>query len=196
MQSFLGWGQCKDVDEFIERVEEYNPQITITNNAPDEEPEQLTVEENSGYPEKPKDIVVEVTAEVVNEVEEETQESEKRIAEYLIPACADMIQHMCYKTFFDPDNKGFGVRVLPEDLASQMVEEMLKTFDKNRTIIKNKFKNYIQDRLGNYDYEIILCGHKQPLSQFCGNVAKCIMDLLHDEWSALVPAKKERKNKK
>ena len=196
LQSFLGWGRCENFDEFIEKVEECNPELKAMNTTSLAEPEQITIEDNSGYPEKQKDIVIEANAEEKVVIEEEAQENNKRIAEYLIPACANMIQHMCYKTFFDPDNKGFGVRILPEDLSSQMVEEMLKAFDKNRTAIKNIFKNYINKRLGQYDYEIILCGSKQPFSQFCGNVAKCIMDLLHDEWSALVPEKKERKNKK
>ena len=86
-----------------------------------------------------------------------------------------------------------GIKVPPDTLSEQMVEEMLKAFVNNRTIIKNKIKSYILERLGKYDYEINLNGRKQAFSQFCGNVANCIMDIFADEWATLKPKEKKKK---
>lgn len=194
IQGFLGYGKCSSINEFIEKIEEHNPELTAVPENKDSM--QLTIDDNSGYPEKPTAVIVEKVPEPAEEPEEVVSEWDKKLSDHLIPACANMITHMCYKTIFDPDNKGLGIRVLPDDLARQMVETMLETFSNNRTVIKTKFKNYIIDRLGKYDYEINLCGKKQAFSQFCGNIGNCIMDMFFDEWRALVPEKKERKKKK
>ena len=214
IQSFLGWGTCKSFDEFIEKVEAYNPQLLPGDCvadcvAEDPEPEQITFDDFSGYPEnneanrdetsaEPSAVPdEEVSAEPEAMPEEETtSEWNKSIADHLIPACAKMLSHMCYKTIFDPDGKGLGIRVLPEDLASQVIETAFKAFQDNRTVIKTKFRNYIAERLGQFDYEISLCGRKQGLTPFCGNIASYIMDLFFDEWNALTPDEKAKKKRR
>ena len=63
-------------------------------------------------------------------------------------------------------------------------------------MIKTKFRNYIAERLGQFDYEISLCGKKQGLTPFCGNIASYIMDLFFDEWNALTPDEKAKKKRR
>ena len=189
--------------------------------AEDPEPEQITVDDFSGYPENNEAVGEEATVEpsavsdegksaepdaVTDEEasvepeavpEEETvSEWNKSIGNHLIPACAKMLLHMSYKTIFDPDDKGLGIRVLPDDLASQMIETAFKAFQDNRTVIKTKFRNYIMERLGQFDYEITLCGRKQALTPFCGNIASYIIDLFFDEWNALTPDEKTKKKRR
>ncbi len=226
VQSFLGWGACKSFDEFIEKVEAYNPQLlpgdcVVDCVAEDPEPEQITIEDFSGYPENSENADGEVIAEptAVPDEEEATEPDEaadeetsveptatseeetvsewdKSIGDHLIPACAKMLSHMSYKTIFDPDDKGLGVHVMPDDLARQMIKTAFKAFQDNRTVIKTKFRNYIIERLGQFDYEISLYGRKQGLTPFCGNIASFIMDLFFDEWNALVPEEKTKKKRK
>ncbi len=214
IQSFLGWGACKSFDEFIEKVEAYNPQLLPGNCvadcvAEDPEPEQISIEDFSGYPENSKttdnEAIAEPTAdpdekeatEPDTEADEETvSERNKSIGDHLIPACAKMLSHMSYKTIFDPEDKGLGIRVPPDDLAHQMIETVFKAFQDNRTVIKTKFRDYIIERLGQFDYEISLCGRKQGLTPFCGNIASYIMDLFFDEWNALTPDEKTKKKRR
>ena len=165
-------GSFSDIKEYIEKHE------------PLMEKEKSEVAENSRR--------LESITKQLQETEIEIKSNEK-ISAFLIPACETMLKHMCYKTFFDPDNKGHGVKVLPDTLSEQMVQEMLKAFVDNRTAIKNKIKNYVLERLGKYNYEINLNGRKQPFSQFCGNVANCIMDIFTDEWTALKTKEKKKK---
>ena len=225
IQSFLGWGACKSFDEFIEKVEAYNPQLLPGNCvadcvAEDPEPEQISIEDFSGYLENneakedetsTEPSVVqngevsaapdeaaneEISAEPEAPPEETVSEWNKSIADHLIPACAKMLSYMSYKTIFDPDDKGLGIRVMPDDLARQMIETTFKAFQDNRTVIKTKFKNYIAERLGQFDYEISLCGKKQGLTPFCGNIASYIMDLFFEEWNALTPDEKAKKKRR
>lgn len=222
VQSFLGWGTCKSFDEFIEKVETYNPQLLPGECvAEDPEPDQITIDDFSGYPENNESADSEATVEptVVPDEEEAAEPDEaadeetsaeptatseketvsewdKSISDHLIPACAKMISYMSYKTIFDPDDKGLGVRVMPDDLARQMIETAFKAFQDNHTVIKTKFRNYIAERLGQFDYEISLCGKKQGLTPFCGNIASFIMDLFFEEWNALTPDEKPKKKRK
>lgn len=226
IQSFLGWGACKNFDEFIEKVEAYNPQLLPGEYvadcvAEDPEPEQITIDDFSGYPENNEtegdEASVELTASpdeeecaqpdtATNEEtsvepdiafeEEPVSEWNKSIGDHLIQACSKMLSYMSYKTIFDPDDKGLGIRVMPDDLARQMIETAFKTFQDNRTVIKTKFRNYIAERLGQFDYEISLCGRKQGLTPFCGNIASYIMDLFFEEWNTLTPDEKTKKKRK
>lgn len=189
LQSFLGYGRCKNITEFIQKVEECNPDLVTKSR----EQEKIIIEENSGYPEKHKDIIIEDLSDVIEEPV--TSEWDKTLYQHLIPACEKFLKHMSYKTIFDPDNKGMGVRVEPDLLAEQMVLEMLETFDNNRTVIKTKFKKYIKNGLSEYNYEIILNGRKQGLEQFCGNIASFIMDLFNEEYQQLKPKEKKAKKK-
>ena len=201
-QSFLGWGQCKSLDEFIDRIEACNPENTKVTEELAPEPEQITLP-------KIPDIRNEAIETTVDDVTEDAEdltgaeepestvnEWEKSIGDHLIPACTKMIEHMSYKTFFDPDNKGHGVRVLPNALSQKIIETAFKAFQDNRTVIKTKFRNYIMERLGQFDYEITLCGRKQALTPFCGNIASYIMDLFFDEWNALTPDEKTKKKRR
>ena len=161
------------------------------------------VSENSRRLEKsitpPKPIIIE--PEEIKEIEVPSENNQadivpsKSINDYVIPACIEMIKRMDYKTIFDPDNKGLGIRVLPDTLSEQILETALKEITNNRTAIKAIFKNYIFADLNKYNYEITLNNRKQPFSQFCGNVANCIMDLLFKEWQTLAPKEKKKKNK-
>ena len=100
---------------------------------------------------------------------------------------------MSYKTIFDPDNKGTGLKVHPDTLSKQIIETALKEITNNRTAIKAIFKNYIFENLNKYNYEITLNNRKQTFSQFCGNIANCIMDLLFREWQTIAPKEKKKK---
>ncbi len=125
----------------------------------------------------------------------EISEWNKPLSEHLIKKCEKFLKDMSYKTIFDPDNKGMGVRVEKDLLAEQMVTKMLEAFNDNRTVIKTLFKNYLANRLGQYDYQIILCGNKQGMTSFCGTLSTCIMDCFFDELDKLKPEKKGKKKK-
>lgn len=182
-------GSFSDIKEYIEKYE------------PVMEKEKSEVAENSRRLENAtKQPIKEKTPEIPEAPQEPQEaeepeveaESKEKIFDFLIPACEDFLNRMNYKTIFDPDNKGLGLKVLPKTISKQMVEEMLKAFVDNRTAIKNKIKNYVLERLGKYNYEINLNGRKQPFSQFCGNVANCIMDIFTDEWDGLRPKEKKK----
>ena len=188
-----GSGSFSDIKEYIEK---YEPLM---------EKEKAEVAENSRRLENATKQPIKETTPEIPEAPQKPQEAEEaeveaesneKISAFLIPACETMLKHMCYKTIFDPDNKGHGVKVLPDTLSEQMVQEMLKAFVDNRTAIKNKIKSYVLERLGKYDYEINLNGRKQPFSQFCGNIANCIMDIFTDEWDGLRPKEKKKVKKK
>lgn len=228
---FNGYSRLS-IPEFIQRVEELNPELI--EDAPKEEFEQLSYNENSGYPEKlkpgedgyflqeakklPKNPSFEqslnMLSKIINEPKEkakhvpvviehpkepennvEISEWDKSLSDHLIKKCEKFLKDMSYKTIFDPDNKGMGVRVEKDLLAEQMVTEMLEAFNDNRTVIKTLFKNYLVNRLGQYDYQIILCGNKQGITPFCGTVSTCIMDFFFDELDKLRPEKKGKKKK-
>lgn len=204
---FNGYSKLS-IPEFIERVEELNPELTKTKSKEEQKEnyEQITFNENSGYPEKvtskhetdviskeKEDIIIE--ASTLDNQKTEISEWDKSLSDHLIKKCTNFLEHMSYKTIFDPDNKGMGVRVEKDLLAEQMVEEMLEAFDDNRTVIKTLFRNYLASRLGQYDYQIILCGNKQGMTPFCGTVSTCIMDFFFDELTKIRP-KNEKKRKK
>ena len=185
-------GNFSDIKEYIEKYE------------PVMEKEKSEVAENSRRLENATKQQIIKTAPKIQEAPQEPQEPQElqeteieiksceKISDLLIQACETMLKNMCYKTIFDPDNKGLGIKVHPDTLSEQMVQEMLKAFVDNRTAIKNKIKNYVLERLGKYNYEINLNGRKQPFSQFCGNVANCIMDIFTDEWDGLRPKEKKK----
>ena len=231
---FNGYSRL-NIPEFIQRVEELNPELV--ENAPKKEYEQLSIDENSGQPEKLKpgeegyllqeakklpknpsfEQSIDMLSKIINEPKEkkkrtsivieepkeletseenvEVSEWDKPLSEHLIKKCEKFLKDMSYKTIFDPDNKGMGVRVEKDLLAEQMVTEMLEAFNDNRTVIKTLFKNYLVNRLGQYDYQIILCGNKQGITPFCGTVSTCIMDFFFDELDKLIPEKKGKKKK-
>ena len=194
LNSFPGWRQCKNFAELINRVEAANSQLLPTTNTPAESSAQVIAEENSGHPEKPKENAFEATEkEAAPEVE--ISEWDKRISDHLVPACIKMLTRMSYKTIFDHENKGIGPKVPPETVSRQMVRTMLEAFDSNRTVIKTKFRNYIAGELGKYNYEIHLCGKKQSLTQFCGNIATFIMDLFFEELNVMLPERLKKKRK-
>ena len=176
-------GSFSDIKEYIEKHE------------PLMEKEKSEVAKNSRRLENRQKVL----APIIIEPEEPKEEPEaniepgKNITEYVIPACIDMIKRMDYKTIFAPDDKTLGVRVLPDTLAKQIIETALKEITNNRTAIKAIFKNYIFEDLSKYNYEITLNNRKQPFSQFCGNIANCIMDLLFKEWQIIDPKEKKKK---
>ena len=132
-------GNFSDIKEYIEKYE------------PVMEKEKKEVSENSRRLEKsitpPKPIIIE--PEEIKEIEVPSENNEadivpsKSINDYVIPACIEMIKRMGYKTIFDPDNKGLGIKVLPDTLSEQILETALKEITNKRTEVKAIFKNYI-----------------------------------------------------
>jgi hypothetical protein len=142
---------------------------------------------------KREDVVIK-TPEGLNK-NVEVSEWDKPLSDHLIKKCEKFLNDMCYKTIFDPDNKGMGVRVERDLLSQQIVREILEAFNDNRTVIKTLFRNYLSERLGQYDYQIILRGNKQGITPFCGTISTCIMDFFFDELTKIKPEKKGKKKK-
>lgn len=121
---------------------------------------------------------------------------DKPLREFLMTSCEKTYRHMDYKTIFDPDNKGMGVRVEADHLAHVMVEAMLEAFENDKTVLKRKFQEFFECRLGKFDYTFTLCGNKQGLKPFCGNLASFVVDFFMAEHIAMQGSKTSSKKKK
>ena len=157
----------------------------------------LGISGDSRRPEKP--VVVEVITEpTVSEdfrrLEKSAEEQadvedvsywDKPLREFLFFACKKKYQRMDYKTIFDPDNKGTGVLVDSDRLVYVMIDAMLEAFENDKTVLKRKFQEFFECRLGKFDYTFTLCGNKQGLKPFCGNLASFVVDYFMAERIAL-----------
>lgn len=224
LQSFLGYGRCETLDEFIQQTEACNPQLCAPVKediiVPEEktklspgEPGYLLQEAKKLPPDPSFDDAIKFLDKVIKEpkvAKEETSEHEsiepesenleensgrpEKITEMLIKHLTAYYSHMCYKTIFDPDNKGFGVKVMPDDLSQTFVQEMLHAIQDKRTAIKHQIQKYITNRMSDFRYEITLCGRKQGIPTLCGNMASWMLDFLCEEWQSMLPEKKVKKN--
>ena len=204
INNFLGYGRCGNVDEFIEKTEEVNPQLKES--VPEQkEPEQIIFDDNSGYPEKQSEkdkeetTIQEASSDIVIENRKESKSEiftvHKELSELLITHCTEHYTHMCYKTIFDPDNKGLGVKVPPDHLSEVFVTEILKAFNTNRTEVKNMFTRYLVQRIGYFDYNFICRGRTVGAVTVMEKAAEFILDFIFEEWQTLRP-KEEKKGKK
>lgn len=165
---------------------------------------------NSGYPEKestdkivldiPENKISEVAEEVTDDVsvedehEEETkcytvnlEELRKNIFDY----AGKRLDLLDYKTLFDPENKGLGVRVPSDDIVRFVLRQSFDYLTDHRVDIEKLLRKYFSEQIGQFDYQIMLCGRKQNLTVFCGNVSKYVIDFLL-ELFLLTPEKKEK----
>ncbi len=94
----------------------------------------------------------------------------------------EYIKRMSYKTFFEPDPKKPGIRVLPDTLSKTMLIGISRGMQKNRTKVKHAITSHIVDNLGTFDYEISLYGRKQNFGVFAGMLAGVITDYLIKEF--------------
>ena len=220
MYGAIGWSRCKTIDEFIENVESVNPHLRepqkkdIIN--PEEktklspgEPGYLLQEAKKLPPDPSLDGVIEFLDKVIKEpkaAEEETPEHEpiepesenleensgcpEKFTDILVKECSKAYDYTGYKTIWDPDNKGHGLRVLGDHLSEVFVEKMLRSIQDNRTAVKHQIQKYITNRMSDFRYEITLCGRKQGISTLCGNMALWMLDFLCEEWQSMQPEKK------
>ena len=155
--------------------------------------------ENSGYPEKEENSVIEISK---NEYEDKTEElpdeklesvSFNKIEQDIEKYMADKIDFMEYRISFGGDKKTPGVRVVPSVMAEFFTHRFYEYINKNRTEVKNAIQNIVANKASQFDYQINLCGRKQPINAFCGNVSNWILDALLKDY---LQRQEEYKNSK
>lgn len=202
LNTYLGYGRCGNVDEFIEKTKEVNPQLKETiSEETSKEPEQLSINENSGYPEKqeetiPQELPSDITIENNKDSKPEIVTVHQELSKLLIAHCTEHYKHMCYKTIFDPDDKGLGVKVMPDHLSEVFVMETLKAFNCNRTEIKNMFTRYFVKRIAYFDYNFLCRGKTIGEVTVMEKVAEFLLDFIFEEWNTIRPKEKQKKGKK
>jgi len=92
---------------------------------------------------------------------------------------------MCYKTIFDPDNKGLGVKVPGDHLSEVFVTEILKAFNANRTEVKNMLTRYLVQRISYFDYNFICRGRTVGHVTVMEKAAEFMLDFIFEEWNTI-----------
>ena len=116
------------------------------------------------------------------QVEEFSVQTEK-LREFAPKALEDYIRRMSYKTYFEPNDKKCGVRVLPDTMSKSMLIGLSKAMAKDRTKIKHIITDHIVDKLGTFEYDITLYGRKQNFNVFARMLAGIITDYLIKEFN-------------
>lgn len=216
----VGWSECKSVDEFIENVESVNPHLRESPKKDIIVPEEKTklLPGEPGYllqeaKKMPKDPTLEQTLEMLGKIinnpskadtsetvlENENGDTEEnsgcpeKFTDILVKECSKAYDYTGYKTIWDPDNKGHGLRVLGDHLSEVFVEKMLRSIQDNRTAVKHQIQKYVTNRMSDFRYEVTLCGRKQGIPTLCGNMAGWILDFLCEEWQSMLPEKEKKK---
>ena len=220
LQSFLGYGRCGTLDEFIQQTEACNPQLCASVKEDIIVPEEKT-KLSPGEPgyllqemkKMPKDPTLEQSLEMLGKIinnpskadtsetvlENENGDTEEnsgcpeKFTDILVKECSKAYDYTGYKTIWDPDNKGHGLRVLGDHLSEVFVEKMLRSIQDNRTAVKHQIQKYVTNRMSDFRYEVTLCGRKQGISTLCGNMAGWILDFLCEEWQSMLPEKEKKK---
>ena len=196
--SYVSYSKTKTIDELIDLYEKHA--LVAPSATPDKAPDSNNF---SGYPEKSEEpapsegkIVLDVPESEVHEVAEDVPDEtpvenedqnvlkQKELRKNMLDLCGKRLEFMNYKTIFDPENKGLGVRVPADHVAGKVFSNQHDYITKNRTAVKNTLKQYLSERIGAFSYEITLCGRKQGISPFCGNVSDYVIDFILD---TLVP---------
>ena len=73
-----------------------------------------------------------------------------------------------YSVMFDPDDKGLGIRVLPDSFREMFVVILRRFFKKNSTEIKIKLQEMIWNHFKGYDYKLELNGRGHSIKTFIG----------------------------
>lgn len=105
-----------------------------------------------------------------------------KIQEDLKKFLSDKIDFMEYKIAWGEDKTKPGIRVVPAAFVDFISLQFFSYLDKNRTEVKNMLQAAVSNKVRSFDYEIILCGRKQPVNAFCGNVSKWILDTLLEDY--------------
>lgn len=219
----VGWSNCKNVDEFIENVESVNPHLREPPKKDIIVPEEKTkllpgepgylLQEAKKLPANPSlDDAIEFLDKVIKEPnaskeeipEQDLKEPERedleensgcpeKFTDILVKECSKAYDYTGYKTIWDPDNKGHGLRVLGDHLSEVFVEKMLRSIQDNRTAVKHQIQKYVTNRMSDFRYEVTLCGRKQGIPTLCGNMAGWILDFLCEEWQSMLPEKEKKK---
>ena len=142
--------ESKTIDEFIEKCDAYEAKRSslsdkdfkkldsIINNkvqtSGKNSSEADYIQKNSGYPEKSNEgpIVLDVPAEDVLEVPEEIIVLSKELKAKIVNSVAKDLDLMSYKTIFDPDDKGLGVRVQSDQLVRFVLSKFFEAVDREK----------------------------------------------------------------
>lgn len=220
MYGGIGWAGCKNIDEFIENVESVNPHLREPPKKDIIVPEEKTklLPGEPGYllqeaKKMPKDPTLEQSLEMLGKIinnpskadtsekvlknengdTEENSGCPEKFTDILVKECSKAYDYTGYKTIWDPDNKGHGLRVLGDHLSEVFVEKMLRSIQDNRTAVKHQIQKYVTNRMSDFRYEVTLCGRKQGIPTLCGNMAGWILDFLCEEWQSMLPEKEKKK---
>lgn len=211
--------RSKTIDEFISICDEYQSKNNslsekdfktldkIINNKNSACSEKDNSSENSGYPEKSEsksEDVIEISKDCYEDKSEDNSESSdsniskgtKELTEQIVNYCGERLTHIGYRTIFDPDKKGLGLKVGTDEVSDFLVKSVYSFFKENRTLVKNTLQDYLNDRVGQFDYEINLCGRRQGINPFCGNLANYILDFFQAELDRLTPPVENKKKGK
>lgn len=221
-KNVIGYMSCESIDEFIEFIEartdegkpkdndklsekDFNFLDKIINSKsvqisgqPDEEKspdirtEQSDVIEISkgDYEDK---TVIESNTDVGLPDEQLDPVELLKIKEDLKKFLSDKIDFMEYKIAWGEDKTKPGIRVVSSAFVDFISSQFYAYLDKNRTEVKNMIQAAVSNKVRSFDYHITLCGRKQPINAFCGNVSNWILDTLLADY---LTKQKEMKNNK
>ena len=116
-----------------------------------------------------------------------------KIQEDLKKFLSDKIDFMGYKMAWGEDKTKLGIRVVSPAFVDFVSSQFYAYLDKNRTEVKNMIQAVVSNKVRSFDYQITLCGRKQPINAFCGNVSNWILDTLLEDY---LTKQKEMKNNK
>ena len=105
-----------------------------------------------------------------------------KIQEDLKKFLSDKIDFMEYKIAWGEDKTKPGIRVVSPAFVDFISSQFFAYLDKNRTEVKNMLQAAVSNKVRSFDYQITLCGRKQPVNAFCGNVSNWILDTILEDY--------------
>ncbi len=136
------------------------------------------VEENSGRPEKvqedPSVIIARTSYDGVYASNKEL------LKEQVLSFFGDRIKFGGIRSFFDLDNKGGGIRVVPSEMARIMAHQYLGSLLNDRALFERTLSSCIEKVLAPGGYEVVSAGRWLRVSTFAVTLAKLLADELEE----------------
>lgn len=144
----------------------------------------------------PENKVSEVVEEVIDDVPVEDKierhaVNQKELLKNIFDYAGKRLDLLDYKTIFDPEHKGLGVRVPSDDIVRCVLRQSFNYLGDHRVDIKKLLREHLSEQIGRFDYQIMLCGRKQGLSPFFSNVSDYVIDFLLELFSPTLEEKKK-----
>ncbi len=169
-------GNYKTLTEFLDINEPiYTSRPVLSSSKPD-----LSVQTENYIEVTPTNV--ETVAVDQEELTEDFSVQTENLGEFATKALKEYIERMGYKTNFEPDKNKPGIRVLPDHLSKSVLGGLARAFANDRTQVKHTITKHIIDKLGTFEYDIMLYGRKQNFNVFAGTLSGIIVDYLIKEF--------------